>query len=370
MSFARFAVCAFWLASPLFAGERLQLTLPPMWFGVQGSPISLYHDNVVLTEKPENYRFEVKCDIGTQEAARWTVTPTDTQVGDYVMTVTVKDMQGTVIDQARTVLRIAPRNAGAGRPLNLLMVGDSLTHASLYPNELARLLTEPGNPQWTMLGTHKPSAAAPAVVHEGYGGWTWERFLTKWEPNSTNPEPKYRTSPFLFADPNGKGQLDLPRYFRERCQGQIPDVVTFLLGINDCFGAKANDATALDKHINGVLKQADQLIAAFHQAAPEAVIAVGLTTPPNARQAAFVANYQDKYTRWGWKRIQHRLVQRMLEHWGSRNQSHVFLVPTELNLDPVGGYPDNNGVHPNPAGYAQIGISYYAWLKAWLVSAK
>ena len=41
-------------------------------------------------------------------------------------------------------------------------------------------------------------------------------------------------------------------------------------------------------------------------------------------------------------------------------------MPTELNLDPVDGYPNNNGVHPNPAGYAQIGGRFYAWLKAWL----
>jgi len=28
------------------------------------------------------------------------------------------------------------------------------------------------------------------------------------------------------------------------------------------------------------------------------------------------------------------------------------------------GYPENNGVHPNPVGYAQIAASFYAWLKS------
>ncbi len=41
-------------------------------------------------------------------------------------------------------------------------------------------------------------------------------------------------------------------------------------------------------------------------------------------------------------------------------------MPTELNIDPVDGYPENNGVHPNAAGYAQIGASFHAWLKAWM----
>ena len=43
---------------------------------------------------------------------------------------------------------------------------------------------------------------------------------------------------------------------------------------------------------------------------------------------------------------------------------YVFLMPTELNLDPTDGYPANNGVHPNQFGYQQIGASIHAWLKA------
>ncbi|NQT15406.1 MAG: hypothetical protein HQ582_21800, partial [Planctomycetes bacterium] len=43
---------------------------------------------------------------------------------------------------------------------------------------------------------------------------------------------------------------------------------------------------------------------------------------------------------------------------------HLFIVPTQLNLDPEAGYPTNNGVHPNTFGYNQIGASIYAWLKA------
>lgn len=367
---SRTLVCFLLVARFATAEERLQLTVPTLWFGVPGVPVSLYYDNVVLTPEPESYRFEIKCDIGSSEARRWTVTPTDKDVGDHAMIVTVRDAKGKVVEETQTVLRIAPRNAGSGRTLRLLIVGDSLTHASLYPNEIARLLNEPGNPKLTLLGTHKPASAALGVVHEGYGGWTWERFLTKWEPTSTNPEARYRSSPFLFADANSKGKLDLVRYFKERCNGQTPDVVTFLLGINDCFGAKVDDAAALELHITGVLDNAEKLITAFRSAAPQAAIAIGLTTPPNARQAAFEANYKDKYTRWGWKRIQHRLVQRMLERLGTREHEQIFLLPTELNLDPVDGYPVNNGVHPNPAGYAQIGASYYAWLKTWMTTVK
>ena len=352
------------------AEAALELTLPPRWYAVAGVPMSLYFDNIVLTENPESYQFEVKCDIGRIEARRWTVTPADRDAGDHALRVSVKDSTGKILQQAQTTLRVAPRTAGENRGLRLLIVGDSLTHASAYPNEIARRLSEPGNPKWAMLGTHKPGGVSPGVAHEGYGGWTWAAFLTRFDPappppTGNTPAPK-RTSPFVYGDATGKGVLDLPRYFREYCDGQPPDVVMFLLGINDCFGAKPDDRTAMDQTIDATLDNAEKLLAAFRKAAPKAVFAIGLTPPPNSREEGFVANYQGRYHRWGWKRIQHRLVQRMLERFGKRESEGIQLVPTELNIDPIDGYPVNNGVHPNAEGYAQLGTSFYAWLKAWV----
>lgn len=48
----------------------------------------------------------------------------------------------------------------------------------------------------------------------------------------------------------------------------------------------------------------------------------------------------------------------------------IYLVPVELNIDPIDGYPVNNGVHPNASGYTQIGASYYSWIKSWLEKNK
>ena len=356
------------------AAEDLQLTLPPAWHGAAGVPISLYYDNVVLTENPEHYKFEISCDIGAQEARRWTVTPSDRDAGEHALQVMVRDGEGRVLHTAKTTLHIAPRQAGEGREIRLLVVGDSLTGATAYVNEIGRLLSTPGNPKWKMLGTATPRNGGPGVAHEGYGGWTWSSFLTKWDPQpagvTAGPLARRSTSPFLFPGADGKGVLDLPRYFREHCDNQPPDVVTFLLGINDCFGARPDDPKAMDATINTVLGNADKLLAAFHAAAPDAVLAVGLTTPPNARESGFEANYKGKYHRWGWKRIQHRLVQRMIDHFSGREKEGIRLVATELNVDPVDGYPDNNGVHPNATGYAQIGASFYGWIKNWLAAGK
>jgi N-acyl-D-amino-acid deacylase len=354
------------VATAFAAPEPLRLTLPPLWHGVSGVPLSLYYDNVVLTEKPQDYRFEVVCDIGAAEARRWTVTPGAKDVGDHPLEVIVKDGQGTVLERARTTLRITPADAGKDRALRLLIVGDSLTNATHYPNEIARLLSQPGNPKWTMLGTHKVGNAKPGVVHEGYGGWTWEAFLSRWVEAPKDNQQKSGSSPFMFKGADGKPALDIARYIKEACGGEAPDVVTFLLGINDCFHVDPKDSQMVEQKITDVLDHAEILVAAFHAAAPKAVFAIGLTTPPNDRQAAFEANYQKRYTRWGWKRIQHRLVEKMIEKFKGREKEGIHLVATELNLDPIDGFPADNAVHPNPSGYAQIGASFYGWIKAWL----
>jgi len=366
------AALAFWLLISAAAADQtplLRLTLPPAWYGVPGVPVSLYYDNIVLTEKPESYRFEVTCDIGKSEAKRWIVTPSDKDVGQHALSVVVKDAQGKELQRAKTVLHVVPRNTGANRNLCLLIVGDSLTAATMYPNEIGRLLSEPGNPKWTMLGTYKPASAKPGVVHEGYGGWTWAAFLTRFDAklgHKLDEKGKRLSSPFLFPAADGKPALDIPRYFRENCASQPPDVMTILLGINDCFSASPDNAKAMDAHIAGTLDTAEKFLKAFRAAAPRTVFAIGLTTPPNSRESGFEANYKGKYHRWGWKRIQHRLVEQMLKRFAGREREGIHLVPTELNLDPVDGYPDNNGVHPNATGYQQIGASFYCWLKWWL----
>ncbi|HUT91616.1 MAG TPA: GDSL-type esterase/lipase family protein [Thermoguttaceae bacterium] len=341
----------------------LRLTLAPELYAVPGVETSIYYDNVVLTETPEDYRFEVTCDVGEAGKRRWAVTPQAADVDDHPLEVTVRDAAGTELGRAATTLKVVPADAGAGRTIRLLIVGDSLTHATTYSNEIARLLSLPDNPGWKMLGTHKPSQAAAGVAHEGYGGWTWQRFAAHYEPD---PDGTYRkrSSPFVYLGDDGKPVLDLGRYFDEACGGERPDFVTFLLGINDCFGADPEDPAAIDARIDAMFAQADVLLAAFREAAPDAELGICLTTPPNSREEGFEANYKGRYHRWGWKRIEHRLVERQIERFAGREKERLFLVPTELNLDPTDGYPTNNGVHPNEFGYRQIGASIYAWLKA------
>ena len=354
--------------------NSLQLTLPPEIPLVVGTEFRLWFRNVAMTDDAATCRFEVQCERGTATAEHWTFTPTEADIGEHRLTIIARSANGTPIDPPATVetsLRvITPRSLTAGNqtetdladktPFRLLIVGDSLTHASTYPTEVARLLKASGT-DVELMGTHRPEGVAEGIAHEGYGGWTWDRFATHYEPE---PDGTYRkrSSPFVFLDEQSKPTLSVSKYFETHFSGHKPDAIIVLLGINDCFGAPPNDVKAMNAHIDQTFASADLVLASLREAAPEARIGFCLTPPANARDEAFKANYGDRYTRKGWKAIQHRLVQRQLEYVAKKNDPKIRIVPTELNVDPVDGYPDNNGVHPNTVGYHQIAQMMFAWL--------
>jgi lysophospholipase L1-like esterase len=152
--------------------------------------------------------------------------------------------------------------------------------------------------------------------------------------------------------------------------GANPDFVVFFLGINDCFGADPSSVSKTDRRIDEMFHYADLLVRDFRAAVPKARIGICLTPPGNFRQSSFQIDYKDAYTRWGWKRIQHRVVERQLEKHGAEQTAlaPLDIVPIELNLDPVDGFPDNNSVHPNAVGYTQIAASIHAWMMSRLTA--
>lgn len=149
--------------------QDVRLTLPPLGYAIAGAEMSVYFDNIVLTQHPEKLRFVVSSDLGKVEANRWTVTPGTADVGDHAWKIAVFDGEKPLAEQSMT-WHVAPASAGAGRNIMLLIVGDSLTHATIYPNDLARRLSEPGMPAWTMLGTHRPASTSPAWPMKAMAG--------------------------------------------------------------------------------------------------------------------------------------------------------------------------------------------------------
>ncbi len=360
--------------------QQDRMLLPKDLYAVPGIECNVYFRNIFLAINHSNYVFDVTCKFGRNDLKRWRFTPKAEDGGKtFPITISVYDRAGKLAAESTATVHVAPADAGKGRPVTILMVGDSLTNATVYPARLHELCQGDNNPKLTMLGTHRGSARKPVpggVAHEGYGGWRWDSFLTRWKDFSKKEKPTplkifYARSKFLMLK-DGKPVFSLANYLKEN-NFKMPDVITFQLGVNDVFGA--TDANRAEK-IQEILKNADKLIAAFRKEAPDALIGVGFVTP-GSNQDGFGKSYACRQTAWGYYCNQFRLNQAMAKHFAG--QKNLVLVPVNVNLDTENNFPtkkevvnaenpteifrQSNGVHPAPAGYKQIGDVYYAWLK-------
>jgi len=358
------------------------LLLPKTIYAVPGIEMNVYFDNVVLVINPRNYAFDLTCAKGTQQVERWTYTPSTKDVGAHPFKLEIRDDANTVIARAKSTVRVVPANAGADVPVTLLCIGDSLTNASVYTQHLLDLCKEPGNPEIKLIGTHGPRGKPGINRHEGYGGWTAHRFATHYTGIARTGYYKKRGSPFIYKEQDAQPKLDFARYCEETNQGNGPDFVTILLGCNDTFSA--TDET-LEQRIDTMFLNYDTLLSMIHSVRQDTQIGALLLVPPAATQDAFGTNYKCTQTRWQYKRNQHRVVERMMEHYGNREEENMWLVPANVNLDCVHNYPQrtapwnsrtsqkgarlSNGVHPSAEGYRQIGDSIYCWLKARLAQS-
>ena len=357
--------------------NTVKLQLPPAIYAVPGVESCIYFDNVVNVINPDNYVFDVTCPKGRNDQKRWRYTPKAGEKGTFDLELKVISDKG-IEAVGKTKVFVTPADAGKGKNFAILILGDSLTAASMYPQRLYDLLKENGHPDVKFLGTtgRKNSLAK----HEGYGGWAWRTFLIKNKPSKVAPGAPvrnyHRASPFLFD-----GKFSLAQYLKVNHKGRVPDFITIQLGVNDVFGA--TDATQ-EKTIAEIFSYADKLLAALRKDAPNAIIGVGLVTPGARTQDAFGNNYANGQTRWQYKKNQHALNAAMLKKFASYPDKKVFLIPTAVNLDCENNFParkeaingvpakgsrnatiirQSNGVHPAGAGYHQMGDTFYCWLK-------
>ena len=358
--------------------DSLKLQLPEKIYAVPGLESNIYFDNIVLTPNSDVYVFDVTCKKGRNDQKRWRFVPSEKDVGEYDWSVKVMDGNGTLAE-GRTKLIVSPADAGKGKTVSILVVGDSLTAANVYPIRLFELAGRPGgNPRLKMIGSSGPNRQPQknGVAHEGWGGWTWKTFISKTKPSAKkDPKPWDVPSRFLVVK-DGKGKLDFQAYLDKYNGGKAPDFITVQLGVNDIFGATDENA---DKKIKDILQSADTLLAEFRRVAPKAKIGIGLVTPSARSQDAFGSNYACGQTRWQYRKNQHRLNEAYLKKFTNHPDKNISVIPTNINLDCENNFPvvseavnlgssakitrQCNGVHPASPGYRQIGDTFYCWLK-------
>ena len=357
--------------------------LPRVIYAVPGIECNIYFKNIFLAVNHANYIFDVECQYGAQRLKRWTYTPEIQDGGkSFPLTIKVYDEDENTVACASTTVIVTPADAGKDKNISILMIGDSLTDATAYPNRLCKLCKTPGNPRLTTIGAHagRGRKAQPGeVCHEGYGGWTWKAFYTQYKDEKDMiPRKKIAAKSKFLTLRDGKKVFDFANYLKQYNQGKTPDYITIMLGINDLTGANRKN---LDSRISQILKNADTLIGLIRKDAPDVTIGVGFITQ-GADQNAFGVNHKSKLNAWTYYRNSFRLNQAMAKHFAGKK--NICMIPVNVNLDTENNFPEkeiqingnlkvkrqSNAVHPSYWGYNQIGDTFYAWLKYQLSQSK
>ena len=366
----------------------VRLVLPKKIYAVQGVQSNVYFDNVVLVINPDNFIFDVTCDVGFQYDDCWTCTPVAEEIGDHPIMIEVRDQSNAVIARSRSVVRVAPADSGGDRQATFLAMGDSHLQRDHYMQHLLDLSKEDTNLNLLLVGSRGRGNGPPSddLKHEGYNGWTAEAFATLSGPLSRSGVYKRPEtgSPFMYTNESGESRLDFKRYCADLNQDQPVDFVIIQVGGNDIWRATDED---IDTYIDNVFSYYDALVDMIQAYSKRIKIGI-IMLDPLARAQHGYRNYRGnrKQTRWQYRRNQHRMVERQIETYGDREAENIFLVPVTVNLDcvhgfPVRTYPLNarmpikeqrvyDGSHMSPEGYAQFGDSIYAWLKVCLTDVE
>lgn len=370
-----------------FFPGQVRLVLPPVVYATPDIECNIYFDNIILTLNVGNFAFDVTCAKGLQFQERWAYTPAVEEVGDHPITIEVRDDANKLVGRAHSTIRVTAEQPEV-EPATLLIVGDSLTEYSIYPKHILELSKRSGATRLRMIGSRGSGNMPPTdeLRHEGYSGWTAEAFVVLSGPLSRSGyyQRGATGSPFVYESEDGTKSVDFGRYCSEFNAGKGPDLVTIGLGINDVFTASDD---SINERIDGILGFYDVLIESMKKTSSDTRIGLQMEAPPTTSQDGF-RNYvgPGKQTRWQCRRNHHRLMERMIEHFGNREEDHIYLVPNYLNLDTENHYPTwsppinartevkmtrvNNGTHPSEAGYQQIGDSVYTWIVSMRAAAK
>lgn len=348
------------------------LALPKVVYGAVGVEANIYFQSVALVPPGKPLIFKVISPKGRQQAERWVFTPEDKDVGEFPLTIEVRDAEDRVVAKESTVVRVGSPRKLAGKEISYLAIGDSLTEASVYTAGLLKLFATVEGQRFALLGTHH-SGGPEGNLHEGYSGWKYEDFLSRFDPAADAAGGRKGSSPFVF-DQGGKPVFDLPRYFREKNKGVLPTAVTIFLGTNDVFTATDQNRAAV---VKGILGNAVKLVQAVRSAAPNAKIGIIAPLAP-ADQNAFGENYGTEFDYWTYRKNQAALLRGLMEQYAGREKEGVYFVPAYLGFDPEGDYPTAtqprnsrnaepttrqvNALHPAEPGYLHVADGIFSWM--------
>ena len=323
---------------------KANFILPPKLLAVTGIPIDVYFYDVTLNQDVSKFTIAVECSKGTSDSLHWNFTPSIEDTGNFQFTMKAYNKSNVLVETSTSILSILPDKFSSADTINLLIIGNSLTEFGDYSIILRNLLRM-RNVNQTTNGT---KITKDSTFTEGWGGKTWYFFLSE------------RDSPFLFGG-SGSDHFSYAQYINTYCKA-IPNIITIELGYNDCFSVNPDSLSAIDDRITEVFSDAKEMIRKIKSAAPGVKIGIFLTPTANSRDTAFEYLYGERMTRWSWKKIQLRLVQRYMSDFGGESALGIYTIHIHSAIDPVDGFPELNPFHPIATGDTSIANTIFSWI--------
>lgn len=338
---------------------NVEIVLPSNISVVVGHELTIYNDNIIRCDNIENY--DIKwLNTGDLNARAYheglRLNPVSATASNVI--VKVRD-KFTFSDIATATVRIESISEPTLSDKKVVFIGDSLTHAAVYPAEVEVL----SNGGITSLGTRSRSVLyngeTHTVAHEGRSGWYVSDYLTQGSKGGvTNP----------FYNPITQS-FDFSYYISNNNIGSL-NAVCICLGTN---GFLENQ----DDVVSGINTMIDNI----HTYDADLMVLVSLIIPP-AKQDGW-ANINNTRTSSANEmlKLQMDLVKKYIFAFDGRNDN-VKLVPWYVNVDREHDFPttqvalssrnpevivrENDNVHPGHfveyTGYIEL-ISGVGYLK-------
>ena len=387
------------LAAGFTASAKPSFYLPERIFAAPGIELNVYFKDVFDSVVPQNYAYQAYCRKGKAELARWCFTPEAADAGkEYELVVNAWNDDGLVAAVTTTVA-VAAAPADPTRKVTLALLGDSMTNCR-FQDQVLRDMREAGFTGYTPVGSR--ANAAGGAMHDGYGGYTFDTFLTRYKVSDEEvghiqdaaereqlkalgmPEKiVYAWQRDLLRSPlvkfeNGRKSVDVRRWLDKINGGAQPDFVMIELGVNSVFSWRGEQPELRERARKELLPRAANLIARLRQDIPDATY-LFCTQPIGTTQDGFAENYGAN-----WNEVQHRKIMFALNreidaYVAEQNDPKLLLVPLAHIADPIEGYirgerPLNarskakvmknvNAVHLSELGGYQVGDAIAAFLR-------
>jgi len=369
---------------------------------------SLYFDNFIHPLRPE-YDVVVNCRYGGNFGDCWKITAFPEDADQFPLTVCVYDECGKKLAEKTCTVELVEK---AMRPqeYRILCIGDSMTHRHHYVDHLSAKL---GNLKTAGIR----SFSGGTIRHEGRGGWELTHYLTQYADWWGGPSPfvfpegfsgseyygdksfyerlktpdldsysldgyewtdiaegqvyhhegkiwRHTSDGDVIADENPRWAFSFSKYMQRFSIGPL-NAVSVLMAANDLQNTSYEEGPA---RIDRFMAELETLIGSVHEYDPCIDIIVNLPVC-GAEQYAWGLRGNGSAKRYRLNTL--LLCKALLQRWDKRGAEHVHICPMRCFLDPRDGFDtdayrsnpyspqlsthQSNWVHPNLAGYRQMG---------------